>query len=368
MTLRRLPVIELLDHAAARRLGAEWDELLGDSSVTTPFLTWAWVGAWLDTIGADADLAVVVARDADHGDLAGIAPFHIVRTRRGGVPVRELRMIGSGRTAADHLDLIVRTSAGTDVAEALWRATNENRSWDLVDLDGVLSDGHLSRLVLQRTGDQPERIPAPYLPLTQDWEGVQARFGRSHRQNIGRYGRKLRSDADAPVSERMVIDPADLDRSLDRLIEMHQAIRTSKGDPGVFGDPESTRFLRTVAHRMLQAGRLRMWSLDVGDRSIAIIWCMRAFDTVAFYTTGFDSEWSAYGPGRHIMARAIQGAAAEGATEFDFLRGDEDYKRSWGVEMRHDLRIRRPASSRGRAVWLARSVVRRLRRSQPGGD
>lgn len=368
MTLRHLPVIESLDHAAIASMGPEWDELLADSTVNSPFLTWAWVGAWLDTLGADADLEVHVARDADDGRLLGIAPFQVVTTRRAGLRVRELRMIPAGTTAPDHLDLIIRRSAGSRVAEALWAAITRVGRWDLVDLDGVVAGGHLDHLALQRTDDRAEEIPVPYLPLVEDWEEVSSRFSRSHRQNIGRYSRKLDGDAGAPVTERMVAEHADLDATLDRLIEMHQDIRTSKGDRGLFADESTTRFLRTAAHRLLDSGRLRMWRLDVAGEAIAVIWCMRAFDSVAFYTTGFDSDWGKYGPGRRIMARAIQSAAAEGAREFDFLRGDEAYKQSWGTEIRDELRIRRPASTRGRVLWAARSVVGRLRRALPGAS
>ena len=363
MTLRRLPVLERLDRDAFAALGPEWPELLADSPVTSPFMTWPWIGAWLDTIGVEADLMAVAARDADDGRLLGVAPFHVVTRRRAGIRFRELRFVGSGLAAPDHLDLIVRRGAGHEVASALWDAVLARRAWDVVDLDGVAADGWLADLALRRAEDRADEVPAPYLPLDEDWDAVRARFGRSHRQNIGRYRRKMDAEAGAPVVERMVADSADLDRTFDRLVEMHQAVRSSKGDPGLFADESMRAFLRSVAHRMLRDGRLRMWRLDVGGDAVAVIWCMRAFDAVSFYTTGYDAEWSRYGPGRRIMARAIRAAAAEGASEFDFLRGDEPYKQAWGTEVRHDLRIRRPASAKGRLLWAIRGGLRRLRRS-----
>lgn len=367
MTTHRLPLLEILERPAVLGLADEWGDLLAASSVRSPFMTWPWIGAWLDTLGAEADLEVHVARDVDDGRILGVAPFHVARTRRGGVMVRELRMLGSGTTAPDHLDLVVRDDA-EHIAAALWESVDRAARWDLVDLDGIEESGYLTALVLRRTSDEPESVPAPYLPLSEDWEEVRARFGRSHRQNIGRYARKLDAEAGAPVVERMVADPADLDRTMDALIRMHQSVRRSKGDLGLFADEAVTAFLRTAAHRLLVAGRLRMWRLDIGDEAAAVIWCIRAFDSVAFYTTGFDGQWGRYGPGRRIMARAIEAAAAEGALEFDFLRGDEEYKSSWGTEVRHVLRLRRPASARGRLVWAARAIATRLRRGRRGGS
>ena len=119
---------------------------------------------------------------------------------------------------------------------------------------------------------------------------------------------------------------------------------------------------------MLEAGRLRMWRLDADGTAIAVILCMRAGDSVAFYTTGYSPEWGRYGPGRRIMARAIQAAAAEGATEFDFLRGDEPYKQEWGTVPRSLDMIRRPTSGRGRALWTAGQFVRLSRRALGSSD
>ncbi len=356
-THRPLPLLERLDRVGVLALAGEWDGLLADSAVRSPFLTWAWVGAWLATLGADADLEVVAARDASDGRLVGVAPFFVETVRRMGVPHRRLRVLGNGPAAPDHLDLPVRSGHADQVAPLLWEAVVADRRWDVVDLDGVAPDGFLARVVLRRRGDRlaAQPIPCPYLPLDGGWEAVEARMGRNHRQNIARYGRKLDREA-GTVTERLVTSPGDLDDTLRRLGELHQAIRSRHGDRGAFADEGARAFQHEVARRMLAAGRLRLWRLDVAGEAIAAIECFRQGDTVSFYTTGYDAEWSAYGPGRRIMATAIRASIEEGATEFDFLRGDEPYKAAWGVDTRHDLRIRRPAGPWGRALWAARAL------------
>ncbi|HEY4593430.1 MAG TPA: GNAT family N-acetyltransferase, partial [Thermoanaerobaculia bacterium] len=51
--------------------------------------------------------------------------------------------------------------------------------------------------------------------------------------------------------------------------------------------------------------------------------------TVYFYQSGFDPAHSALSPGTLLVAQAIRRAIEEGKTAFDFLRGDEPYKRRW---------------------------------------
>lgn len=186
-------------------------------------------------------------------------------------------------------------------------------------------------------------------------------MSRSHRQNIRRYRRKLDADTNA-VTERLVASEGDLEETMTRLAEMHQAVRSGHGDRGAFADARTVAFHREAARRMLAAGRLRLWRLDVGGRTIAAIHCFRHADTVAFYATGFDAAWASYRPGRQIMATAIRGAIDEGAAEFDFLRGDEPYKRAWGVAVRHDLRIRHSAGPKGRLLGMGRRAAAPFRR------
>jgi len=360
VTLLRTPLIEMLDRREVLALGDEWRDLRRESSATSPFTTWAWTRAWLETEGADADLVVAVARDPESGHLVGIAPMYVARVRRGGIAIRELRMLGSGITAPDHLDLIIRHDVLPGVAQALWATVVSVRRWHITNLDGVVAGGHLAGVALRRRDDAATELPCPYLPLVGGWDVVAERFSTNLRKNLERYGRKL--DRDADVTERMVSNPDDLDDTFDHLVRLHQAVRTSSGDPGVFARPETEQFLRTAAHNFLDAGRLRLWRLDVSGTPIAVIMCIRSGPSVAFYTTGYDSDWKKYGPGRRIMARAIRAAIDEGATQFDFLRGDEPYKREWGTEIRHDLVIRHPASPRGRLLVIAARAMRFSRR------
>ena len=154
-----------------------------------------------------------------------------------------------------------------------------------------------------------------------------------------------------------------LDETFEHLVRLHQSIRGANGDPGLFARHDTQQFLRNAAHGFLETGNLRLWRLDANGMPIAVIWCVRSDASVAFYTTGYDTAWRKYGPGRQIMSRAINGAIDEGATEFDFLRGDEPYKRQWGTEMRHDLVIRRPTGPRGHLLAFGGGLARLSRRA-----
>lgn len=366
-TTRSTPLVDVIeDGTSLRELASEWDDLLGASSVPNVFLTWTWISSWMETLGSRHRLLTVTARDPSDRRLVGVAPLAIETRTIPPLPAhRALVMIGSRPAASDHLDLILRRGH-EHVAESLWSAVLRTGGWHLIDLDGLRPDSHLADLAGRRLGHSSHSIrtsPCPYLELPVSWDGYARTLGRNLRQNLGRYGRKLDREADKPVVERMVSEPGDAEATVLDLAELHRRSRAAGNGATAFHHDGMVEFHRLVASRFATEGKLRMHRLDVGDRAAAIIYCFRHGDVVSFYQTGFDPELSRYGPGRRIMATAIRSAIEEGATEFDFLRGNEEHKTRWRVAVRYDQRLVVSSGTRGRLVhtamragWAARAA------------
>ena len=88
------------------------------------------------------------------------------------------------------------------------------------------------------------------------------------------------------------------------------------------------KFNNEMSKHALEADNLRLYSLSIKDTIIAVLYCFRYKGTILFYQSGYDPEWQNYSSGRLLMAYAIKNAITEKAKEFDFLRGNEDYKNS----------------------------------------
>ena len=105
-------------------------------------------------------------------------------------------------------------------------------------------------------------------------------------------------------------------------------------------DPDDVvqRFHRHVARAMLDAGALRMYAMRSGERVVAVFYGFADATTVYYYLSGYDPDLEKLSPGTLIVAHAIECARRDGATAFDFLRGAEDYKYSWGAKNRMNRR------------------------------
>ncbi|HJT16520.1 MAG TPA: GNAT family N-acetyltransferase, partial [Thermoanaerobaculia bacterium] len=97
-------------------------------------------------------------------------------------------------------------------------------------------------------------------------------------------------------------------------------------------------FHRDVAAAMLDTGVLRMYAMSLDDRPIAVFYGFADASTVYYYLSGYDPELEKLSPGTLIVAHAIESAIGDGAATFDFLRGAEDYKYTWGAKDRMNKR------------------------------
>ena len=174
--------------------------------------------------------------------------------------------------------------------------------------------------------------------------------------------------APASVAFRRITREDELDEGMAELIRLHQSGQNGMGHPGAFADPRVADFHRDVALRFLRRGWLSLTLLTVGERAIAAVYVFVYAGTCQFFSTGYDREWQRFGPGRQVLAHAIRDAIAQGAQEFDMLRGAERYKWLLTEKARELVFVQTPVTRLGMlalgtlsASSFMRSKVKRMR-------
>ena len=96
----------------------------------------------------------------------------------------------------------------------------------------------------------------------------------------------------------------------------------------------------------------------------------RVRDALYAYQAGIDPECLDEEPGRMMAAAMIQRAIADGQQAFDFLRGDEPYKRQWRAEPRPlapwCVVPQRALPQLRHSVWLAGDAMKTWLRQRRG--
>lgn len=302
----------------------EWLELWRRDPRATPFQSPMWLLPWWRHFGSN-DLAIVAVRD--HGRLEALAPLYVLRDDDESLGL----FLGTG--ISDYLDILsVDGGAESALMEALPQI--DCAVWDLQQLR---PDSPLLRAAAPKNWSDHVESQDPCLVLSIEAAGNELEHLLStHFRKKLRYCRRTLARS-APLTFD-VVNSTNADAFLDALFRLHAARWQRRGMPGMLADDVIQQFHRDVAHRMLEAGALRMLRMCLGERPIAVFYGFAHHRTVYFYLSGYDPEFEKLSPGNVVIEEAIVAAAREGATAFDFLRGAEEYKRAWGAEERMNSR------------------------------
>jgi CelD/BcsL family acetyltransferase involved in cellulose biosynthesis len=77
---------------------------------------------------------------------------------------------------------------------------------------------------------------------------------------------------------------------------------------------------------MIADGRLRLDSIDVGERTIASHLHLAAGGEVTYWLGGFDDDFGSFKPSLVALVEGIGGALRRGDSRFDLGPGAQDYK------------------------------------------
>jgi CelD/BcsL family acetyltransferase involved in cellulose biosynthesis len=295
-------------------LRGSWRELAAASPGATPFQTWEWQSTWWRHYGGLRSPHVVAFHEGD--DLVGLMPL-----MRSVGPWRTLRPMGVG--PSDYLQPLARAGYESKVADLLAAHLRECKGVDLLDLQQVresqpLADGLRSATVI-------EQATCLLLDLPETYDQYLAMLGKSLRYDVRKLDKSLFKEGRATFQH---YGPEDVQEGFDVFLDQHRARWKKRGLPGAFLG-KSVRFHRDWIRQAAHEGWLWLSTLRVDGKPIGSIYAMTLADTTYYYQAGFDPEQGAVSPGTLLVANTIRRSIDEGKRHFDFMRGDEPYKRRW---------------------------------------
>jgi CelD/BcsL family acetyltransferase involved in cellulose biosynthesis len=314
-------VVRLVEDQGA--LEGAWRELFADSPSATPFQTYDWQATWWRHYGAGKKPYLVAVEEGR--DLVGLMPM----ARFSGA-WRTLRSAGAG--PSDYLHPLARDGHETAVAEAVGGYLREMRGFDLLDLHQVRESLPFASAA---PGDSFDQAACLVLDLPRSYDEYLAMLGKSLRYDVRKLDKTLFKEGKATVQQ---VTPDEVGLGMDILFEQHRMRWRKRGLPGAFLG-KAVRFHKEWADRAVREGWLWLSILRLEGQPIGAIYAMSAHETCYFYQAGFDPSHGSISPGTLLVASTIRRAIEEGKAHFDFMRGDEPYKRRWKPQ--HALANRR---------------------------
>lgn len=319
-----------------------WNALLSESAANAPFLRYEYLSTWWQTRGGgewpqDAALSLLTAQV--DGRLAGIAPlFHAAN--RDGQPA--LLFLGSIEIS-DYLDVIARPEDLHPFIAGLFSHLDAHAAhpWAALDWYNLAEDSPslpVLRAEAEKRGwtfTQEIYQPTPSIPLPGDFEQYLAGIDKKQRHEIRRKMRRA-EESGRNVRWYIVRDEAALDAELDAFLCL------------MAQDPAKDAFLTGImrsqmkqsVHAAFCAGWLQLAFLEVdGEKACGYL----NFDygnRIWVYNSGLDRRFLDLSVGWVLLGYLLQWANEHKRSEFDFMRGGEDYKYKFGGLNRHVLRVK----------------------------
>ncbi len=357
------PVIELKieiisEVSAFRRLKNEWNALLAQSAKKSFFLTWEWQFHWWEfyqTIGVKKILHIIVIRDVS-GKIQAILPLYKAAVRS--IFRRKLHLfyfIGSGHESSEYLDALILADHDPQIVDIALESLQQSGTHGLHFSD--LRDDSFLVPVLQKWAAQKtiyaekrDWKTCPFIPLQGDYDSFINSLSKNMRYNIRRRTRNLQKNHG--VNFRLTETLAEAEQAVTILYDLHRKRWATREGASKFDDPQREKFHRHIAPVLLQSGYLRFFILEVDKQPVATLYCFSYGGHVYYYQAGMEPEMEKKSIGMVVMGKAIEASFDEGAHEYDFLRGLEDYKFRWTDQTR-DTFILEIAFSKAAATHFA---------------
>jgi hypothetical protein len=297
----------------------EWNQLLVDSPRHVPFLRYEYLDTWWQTRGGgewpESELAIVSAHDKDR--LVGIAPLFKAVYKE----IPSLLLLGSIEIS-DYLDFIVRPADLDAFLGGLLPFLKTNlMGWQALDLQGWRFEVTL----LQHS---------PFIKLPGDWETYLASIDKKQRHEIRRKMRRA-EQSDLPVRWYILEDGSRLEEEVEAfLMLMAQDEKKAR-----FLTPPMRQHMHLTARCAFDVGCLHLAFLEIDGIKAAGHLSFLYLNRLWLYNSGIDTRFNQYSPGWVLLGNLLKWSNEQKLTEFDFMRGDEEYKYRFGGVNQSVMRV-----------------------------
>ncbi len=338
-------------------LRTRWRDLEERSNCSF-FQSWSWIGTWLETLPPERRPFVLEARK--QGRLVGLAALSCRMLRRRGVfTSRTLLVSETGDPAYDSLTvehngfLLERGIEADTLRECLRFLTSDPMPWDELIVSGA--EENLAGMYLEsarNTGLEARlRLPEPYFYIELDYL---RRSGTNYlsvpsantRYQIRRALREYAKRGSVTLSHAR--DVGEAREFFSDMCELHQRYWNGRGEQGAFASLFMVNFHKRLIETCVPRGEAELVKLSAGRERLGYLYQFIFRGVASSYQGGFFYENDAHlKPGMVAHTLAIEQKVKQGMRMYDFLMGDQQYKRSL-------------ASAQGRMCAVVLQKARRL--------
>lgn len=362
-------------------LETEWERLARLSNQMV-CMSSGWAAGWWKHYGRHIDRSLFIVTVYDHLRLVAIFPFYKGITKVGGITLQQrLQLIGSGGSPnerfgfsedygiSDFLDLIVDPDYGMPVADLFIKLLDSREFHDCrITFHQAREDSYIMQTLFPLLKTTGLRVQAEctdtcfYIELDRA-ENFRDFIKQSKSNARRRFRQTLR--ARGTGTEFIIEEPhaiADVERMIDKLMQLHQDRWNKIGYPGAFNDERFREFFKEISLTAFRDNRL--WLKQAVDESgvCSVRMLLRYNGRYYDYMSGYndDSPSAKHRPGIGLLLDLVENSFEEAIERIELLRGDEGYKHDFTNLALNNWKITIPASRHWRRGWGLPAAIAQL--------
>ena len=317
-----------------------WNALVEQSITDTPFSRHEYLSEWWKTLGGGEwkSAELVLASASENDQLIGIAPLFI-----SDYDGQRALMLAGSIEISDYLDLIVREGDLSRFLSGLldFLISSSPDYWSALDWYNI-PDSSPSLAALQAeaekrgwTHHQEVYRPTPRIPLNGSFEDYLSRIDKKQRHEIRRKMRRA-AESEKKVDFNIVNGKENIDSEINAFLDL------MLHDPGKaeFLHPAMREQMTVTIQNAHKYGYLWLAFLEIEGAKTAASLNFDYRNKLWGYNSGVSREHMELSPGWVLMAHTIQWCCENRRYEFDFMRGDEEYKYRFGGVNKYVMRVK----------------------------
>ncbi|NMC85124.1 MAG: GNAT family N-acetyltransferase [Anaerolineaceae bacterium] len=318
----------------SEEIKTEWNAFVNNGVSHVPFLRYEYLKDWWSTRGGgewpqEAQLAIIVARENER--LIGIAPCFIAPHEGH----KALLLLGSIEIS-DYLDLLIRPQDLSRFSEGLIEYARTTLAaqhglqtvdfYNLIDSSPSVHALPEAAANQQLSCDVTPLQRCPYIPLSGNWEEYLNGIDKKQRHEIRR---KMRRALElVPAADWYIAsDPARIDTEIEDFLRL----MAYDAEKEAFLTPAMREQMALSMREAFNNGLLQLAFLTIGEEKAAAYLNFDYSNRIWVYNSGLNPNFSEYSPGWVLLAHLIKWANENNRFEFDFMRGNEEYKYRFGA-------------------------------------
>ncbi|MFN3490616.1 MAG: GNAT family N-acetyltransferase [Anaerolineales bacterium] len=325
----------------------EWNRLLKDSIQDTPFLRYEYQKVWWEHKGGgewqSAKLVLVTAHE--NNQLVGIAPLFIAEYEN-----EAALLLNGSIEISDYLDVIVKKDDHAKfisglldflASDLIGAGEPRPRDWKKLDWYNLPDDSPtllaLKQEAAKRGWTHHEEVyrPTPRIALHGSFDDYLSRIEKKQRHEIRRKMRRA-AESELNVKFNIIGQDADIEKEINAFFDL----MIQDPNKAEFLHPAMREQMNAVLHEAYKNNYLWLGFLEIDGVKTAASLNFDYKNKLWGYNSGVSRSHMDLSPGWVLLSHTIQWCCENGRYEFDFMRGDEDYKYRFGGVNRFVMRVK----------------------------